>query len=312
MSSLFSHFSSSFLFYLGNNENQIVTIVAGGNGEGRDLDQFLFPCGICIDDQNRCIYIADFDNGRIMEWQPNAFQGRIVVGENGKGSRTDQIYLPTDLVIDRNNDCFIIADHGNKRVMRWPRQGRCGQILISNIDCGGLAIDKDGSIYVSDWKKNEVKRWRIGEKKGTLVAGGNGQGNNLNQLHFPSYLFVDNNNNLYVSDRNNHRVMKWMQGAKEGIIVAGGNGQGNQTTHLSSPEGIAVSSIGEIFISDSRNGRVVRWHEGAKQGTVLFGGNVRGDKQNQLSHPSGLLLDTEGNIYVVDYGCHRVQKCTMV
>ena len=248
-----------------------------------------------------------------MEWRSNAFQGRIVAGENGKGSRLDQLFLPNDVVIDRNNDSFIIADHGNKRVMRWPRQSRCGQILISDIDCGGLAIGKDGSFYASDWKKNEVKRWKKGERHGTLVAGGNGQGSKFNQLHFPSYLFVDDNNNLYISDRNNHRVMKWVQGAKEGILVAGGNGQGNRTTQLSSPEGIAVSSIGQIYISDSRNGRVMRWSEGAKEGTVLFGGNARrSEQENELSHPSGLSLDSEGNIYVVDYSYHRVQKYTMV
>ena len=34
-------------------------------------------------------------------------------------------------------------------------------------------------------EKNEVRRWKIGETKGTIVAGGNGQGNQLNQLSYP-------------------------------------------------------------------------------------------------------------------------------
>ena len=81
---------------------------------------------------------------------------------------------------------------------------------------------------MSDWKKNEVRRWKIGETNGTMVAGGNGQGNHLDQLNCPAYIFVDNHYSIYISDFDNNRVMKWMKGAKEGIIVAGGNGQGNQ------------------------------------------------------------------------------------
>ena len=69
-------------------------------------------------------------------------------------------------------------------------------------------MDKDGSIYVSDYK-NEVRRWKRGEEKGTIVAGGNGKGNQLNQLHHPAFIFVDQDSSVYVSDRDNHRVVKW-------------------------------------------------------------------------------------------------------
>ena len=71
-------------------------------------------------------------------------------------------------------------------------------------------------------KKHEVRRWKIGDKIGILVAGGNRQGNGLNQLDFPTCLCVDPDLSIYVSDRQNHRVMKWIEGATEGIVVAGG------------------------------------------------------------------------------------------
>ena len=75
------------------------------------------------------------------------------------------------------------------------------------------------NLYVSDWMKDEVRRWKIGDKEGTIVAGGNGKGNNLNQLNVPTYIFVDQDYSVYVSDWfSNHRVMKWMKGAKEGIV----------------------------------------------------------------------------------------------
>ncbi|CAF5058556.1 unnamed protein product, partial [Rotaria socialis] len=97
----------------------------------------------------------------------------------------------------------------------------------------GLAMDDQRYLYVTDWIKNEVRRYQLGEKDGTLVAGGNGQGDGLNQLNYPRYLFVDRDHSVYVSDNENHRVMKWVEGAKEGIVVAGGQGQGNALTQLS-------------------------------------------------------------------------------
>ena len=70
-----------------------------------------------------------------------------------------------------------------------------------------------------------MRRYRRGECQGTVVAGGNGKGNRLDQLSNPANVFVDRDHSVYVSDWGNHRVMKWMEGRKEGIVVAGGQGR---------------------------------------------------------------------------------------
>ncbi|CAF2029309.1 unnamed protein product, partial [Rotaria magnacalcarata] len=67
-------------------------------------------------------------------------------------------------------------------------------------------MDEQRYLYVSDVAKHEVRRYQLGEKIGTLVAGGNGQGGGLNQLNRPAYLFVDRQQNVYISEYNNHRV----------------------------------------------------------------------------------------------------------
>ena len=95
-------------------------------------------------------------------------------------------------------------------------------------------MDEQGFLYVSDWNRQEVRRWRVGESQGTLVAGGNGKGNRLNQFNGPRQFFVDQNHSVYVSDWHNNRVMKWVRGATEGIVVAGGQGRGNALSQLSS------------------------------------------------------------------------------
>jgi sugar lactone lactonase YvrE len=202
--------------------------VAGGHGEGDRADQLNGPHGLFVD-EDQTVYIADYGNHRIMGWKAGATTGEVLAGGKGQGNRLDQLNGPTDVIVDRETDSLLICDRGNRRVMRWPRRPsslRQPEIVIDNIDCWGLIMDDQGSLYVSDVEKHEVRRYdKNGDKKGTVVAGGHGEGDNLNQLNWPTYLFVDAQSTLYVSDYNNHRVMKWMKGAKEGIVVAGGNGR---------------------------------------------------------------------------------------
>ena len=244
-----------------------------------------------------------------MEWRSNATEGRIVAGGNGEGNRMDQLNGPTDVIIDPQDNSLIITDRYNRRVMRCSRENsQRGQIIISDIDCRGLALHKDGSLYVSDCKKNEVRRWKKGESQGTIVAGGNAEGNQLNQLHGPTFLFVTDDHTLYVSDTDNHRVMKWTKDAKEGIVVAGGHGQGNQTKQLSSPRGLLVDHFGQIYVADFDNHRVMRWCDEAKEGIIVVGGNTSRQKSDQLNYPVSLSLDEKENLYVAYCFNHRIQK----
>ncbi|CAF1369390.1 unnamed protein product [Rotaria sordida] len=236
--------------------------------------------------------------------------GQVVAGGNGYGNRLGQLNWPTDVLIDKETDSLIISDRENRRDVRWSRRSGTtqGEILIDNILCFGLAMDDQRYLYISEVEKHEVRRYQIGDKNGTIVAGGNGKGADLNQLNFPTFVFVDQQQTVYVSDYGNHRVMKWNKGAKEGIAVAGGQGQGNALTQLSHPSGLFVDTLGAIYAADSENNRVMRWPKGAKQGTVIVGGNGYGEGANQFNGPWGLSVDQHGNLYVVDKNNHRVQR----
>ncbi|CAF1343261.1 unnamed protein product [Rotaria sp. Silwood1] len=279
------------------------TIVAGGNGAGDATNQLYMPRGVFVDD-NRTMTIADLENHRIAQWKMGDTNGQIVAGGKGEGNRLDQLNAPTDVLIDKETDSLIICDYGNRRVVRSSRRRGTtqGEILIDNIDCYGLFMDSQRYIYVSDYKKHEVRRYQIGDKNGIIVAGGNGKGAGLNQLDWPTYIFVDQQQTVYVSDNHNHRVMKWNKDAKEGVVVAGGQGQGKALTQLSHPNGLFVDTLGTLYVADSSNHRVMRWPKGAKQGTVIVGGNGEGAGANQFKNLRGLSFDRHGNLYVVDGG----------
>ncbi|CAF4492114.1 unnamed protein product [Rotaria socialis] len=285
--------------------------IAGGHGSGDATNQLWTPFGLFVDD-DQTVVIVDFGNHRIMQWKNgDTTNGQVVAGGKGRGNGLNQLQYPTDVLIDKETGSLIICDRGNRRVVRWSRRSGTtqGEILIDNIECFGVAMDEQRYIYVSDTEEDEVRRYQLGEKNGTLVAGGNRQGDGLSQLSVPTHLFVDRDHSVYVSDNSNHRVMKWVEGAKEGIVVAGGQGKGNALTQLSNPNGLFVDTLGTLYVADFWNHRVMRWTQGdKKQGTVIVGGNGEGAGANQFNVLVGLSFDRQGNLYVADNNNDRVQR----
>jgi len=223
------------------------------------------------------------------------------------------LFWPTDVIVDENNKSLVISDRGNRRVVRWSLQNpNDKEILIQNILCGGLMMNENGDLFVSDYENHSVKRWRKDEigkgKEGITVAGGNGKGNKLNQSNHPSYIFIDREETVYVSDNWNHRAMKCYKGANEGIIVAGGQDEGNSLNQLYYPFGLVVNEVGDVYVADSWNHRIMCWSLGSKEGRVIVGGNGAGQGSNQLDHPICLSFDVENNLYVADSGNDRIQR----
>ena len=187
-----------------------------------------------------------------------ASNGEVIAGGQGKGSRLDQLNYPSDVLIDKETNSLFIADQGNRRVVRWSRcqETTQGEVIVDNVLCEGLAMDHQRYLYVSDFRKHEVRRYTIGDKNGIVVAGGNGEGNQFNQLNYPTCLFVDEEQAVYVCDCDNHRVMKWNKDAKEGILVAGEQAYRSALTQLSYLQGLFVDTSGTIYVADARTDRV--------------------------------------------------------
>ena len=233
--------------------------------------------------------------------------GRIVFGGEGLGNKLNQLYQPTDIVLDRVTDRYIVCDSGNRRVLRWPRHttvDRVGEILVDDIDCWGLAMDSESYLYVSDDQNNQVKRFSLDDlnTNGTIVAGGNGRGSNLDQLNDAGYIFVDEKQSVYVSDYGNHRVMKWSKGAKKGTIIAGGKGKGDGLEQLSGPMGLMVDSSGILYVAEEGNKRITSWPPFTDRSRIIIG------EAAEFSSPVDLSFDHNNNLYVSDRDNHRIQR----
>ena len=115
----------------------------------------------------------------------------------------------------------------------------------------GLAVDRDGAIFVAEAQNYRVMRWAPGAGAGTVVAGGRGEGSALNELNVPYGLAVDIDGAFIVVDAWNYRVMRWAPGA--GTVVAGGRSQGSTLNQLRGPIGVAVDRDGAITVADAQN-----------------------------------------------------------
>jgi hypothetical protein len=111
--------------------------VAGGHGEGNDLQQLHHPCGLVVGDDDT-VFIADSENHRIVTWKKDDNTGHVVAGGQRGGSGLHQFDRPTDVLIDKETKSLIICDRDNRRVVRWPlKNGTRGEILVDNIHCWG-------------------------------------------------------------------------------------------------------------------------------------------------------------------------------
>jgi len=98
-----------------------------------------------------------------------------------------------------------------------------------------------------------------GTKEGIVVAGGQGQGNDLTQLSNPGGIVVDQLGTVYVAEWGNHRITRWPKDATHGSILAGGNGEGKQPNQFYCPIGLSFDRNGNLYVVDLGNNRVQRF-----------------------------------------------------
>ena len=73
---------------------------------------------------------------------------------------------------------------------------------VNQLNCPfGLDIDDDNqSIVIADWWNHRIVEWKMGASHGKVIAGGQGQGNGLDQLNWPTDVLIDKEtNSLFIA-----------------------------------------------------------------------------------------------------------------
>ena len=200
---------------------------------------------------------------------------------------------------------ILLNTSGYVCVAKWGKAGRGASLLhggefISPIY--GMAIDRQGSLFVVDNGNNRIQKF---ESNGNFILlwGNFGQANgNFNN---PTGIACDAKGDLYVADTNNHRIQKF--DGKLGHYIMKFGSRGNGEGQLNSPWGVAVDRVrGYIYVVDSANFRVQKFDE---TGEFIMQWGSFGNNDGQFYFARGIAVDqTDGSVYVVDMGNHRIQK----
>ncbi|CAF1372373.1 unnamed protein product [Adineta ricciae] len=149
------------------------TIVAGGNGAGKDTTQLFCPHGIYFDLATKSLYISNFAANNVVRWVIGDHSWTLVAGSltAESGSTSTLLYYPSDVI-----------------------------------------LDVSGNIYVADTYNHRVQLFLSGSKNATTIAGTTGISDSSPlALSYPYSLAFDKQYNLYVADSGNYRVQKLLR-----------------------------------------------------------------------------------------------------
>ncbi|MFP5042687.1 hypothetical protein [Parasediminibacterium sp. JCM 36343] len=315
--------------------------VAGGNGQGNALNQLdLFSLafgkgkggGVAVDD-NKNVYVGDYNNNRVMKWPKGATAGTLVAGGNVlSGPALNQLYHPFGVSISSTGSLYVV-DLDNSRVLKFLPGSLTGIIVAGPSSSHGstldklnnpanLFVDKDSNVYVADagdnrpaflggdpTHNNRIMLWPNKATQGTQVAGAaDGSGTDAGHLYLPTGVYVDKSGSVYVADFNNNRIQKWTSPAGPGTTVA------NLGSDLNPTDVVVDENTGLLYITATNyfpplvytntKHQLLSWVPNATSGTVINASAANGDS---LASPSGLTLTPDGSIYVVDAKHNRVQ-----
>ena len=259
---------------------------------------------------------------------------------------------PVSVTIGPDGSIYI-ADDANYRIRRTGPDGII--TTVAGIDSdgysgdggpatsasigfpGGVAAGYDGSIYISDWLNNRIRRVGPDGIMATVAGNGNsgysGDGGPATSasISFPRGVAVGSDGNIYISDSGNNRIRRVNP---DGIIstvagngIRGYSGDGGPATSASllSPDGVAIGPDGSIYINDGGNNRIRRVGPDGVIATVAGNGNhvyfwgdftycgYSGDgglaTSTPLCGPTGVAVGPDGSVYIADMSSriHRVR-----
>ena len=348
-------------------QTYVIQTVAGSDFVGDDAAAIAAVLsqteGIAVDGLGT-IYVADADDNRVRKITPDGTihtaAGTGTAGVGGDGGPAHQALLshPYGVAVDPSGNLYV-ADLGNARVRKVSSDGTIqtiaggGSISPAN-NAGGspavniqllqprnLAVDPDGTLYISDFGANQVYRVSPGgiltvfAGTGTAGLAGDGSAAQLAQLNAPAGLASDGNGTLYIADSGNNRIRKISHGlisslftvtAPTGLAlgstgtlyVAARNYLGTTASAIAglpSAFDVALDRAGNLYATTGSyveevvpNGQIaIIAGSGASR---YFGGDNGPAASARLDSPSGIAFDTSGNAYVADTANHRIRKIT--
>jgi len=250
-------FDSDDNLYIANVEAKRISKISKSTGKITQMaPKYLFNLFI---DKYNTLYVSTFYKLPISKKESNstndvwtkAISNYTLQNSDGIPTEIEDIYVDNEgaiYVLDLNDCC----------VLKYPLGNKGGIIIAGGNECGSAANQLDGpsgiyvdvtdknTLYIADSRNHRIQKWRAGAKEGVTVAGGNGDGSELNQLNGPNSLLVDPiTKAIYVADGDNNRIVRWLQNDTQGQIILKKN--------LHYPRRILFDADKNLYVRDSDN-----------------------------------------------------------
>lgn len=324
--------------------NFVGTPGGAGSADGAGTAaRFYQPRSIAADTAGT-VYVADTFNHTIRKVSKTGvvttFAGKAGIhgAADGTGSAAKFRY-PRGMVVGAGGVLYV-ADSGNGAIRKITPGGVvttfAGLLGESGSADGtvsqarfsepiGLAIQPDGTLFVSDAENNNIRKISPAGVVTTVagLAGSSGSEDGTGQaarFNYPEGVAVDGSGTLYVADSGNCTIRKITPGG-EVTTLAGMAGvydfaEGTGTeARFDYPTGIAMHSSGDIYVADSYNGVLRKVTPAGVVSSFVgmplsYGGQDGTGSAARFRSCAGVALDAAGNFYIVDDRNHNVRKVT--
>jgi DNA-binding beta-propeller fold protein YncE len=169
-------------------------------GKGSAPAQFDFPTALAADNQGR-VLVVDRGNSRVQIFE--GMSGRYLGAFGSAGKGAGQFLIPRHIAASPDR-IFVVAQL-NHRVNVYDMNGNALAAIGATAGSGaldvprGVAVDKDGNVYVSDSAARAVRKYTPTGAFAGRVDGGN--------VAHPHGLAMQANGDLWVADGASGRVV---------------------------------------------------------------------------------------------------------
>jgi DNA-binding beta-propeller fold protein YncE len=198
---------------------------------------------------------------------------RVVLSWGTNGHGDGEFDIPIAMAVNQNDE-VLVTDfrqtnaEAKSRVQRFDQEGRFLASFETEPMPGGLAVDKDGLLYVSHMMRHKVA---VYDPAGKLVREFGKQGTAPGEFDQPGGVAFGPDGSVYVADQVNHRVQRLSpQGepisawGKFGAATGEFGGTSAPRGRGGGPHFLAFSSQGEIFTTEAALGRVQKFDPNGK------------------------------------------------
>ena len=266
-----------------------------GDGPG----QFMRPSGIALSPEGY-VYVSDAKKNTVQVFAPE----RSPVPSVEVMPPRESVNLLNEVNVKASDVCWwgdVLYAVSSEDNAIYVIEGSSVRRMITGMDKyrlkgpSGIAIDRDGYIWVSDTGNDRILKF---SQDGKPVAEYGGPGSREGRFSSPRGIYISSKGIVYIADSGNGRIQILN---KDGVFM--GQIKKANLINLKKPIDVQADNQGNIYVADAGLHTVFKINP---QERLILSIGKRGEGIGEFNSPVSLFVTPE-EIYILDSGNHRIQ-----